>query len=470
MKRRLRDFARSLPRLPRGQTLGFTAAFALLLTLGWLRADNRTRSRNVVNASFRQFALAETLGDFDAAIRDAESGQRGFLLTGERAYLLPYDAGQADVPRHLERLRAMTEGDPVLNRNVSTLAGLVDDKLAELRTTVELATAGRREEALLRVRAGEGQRLMERIRGESAAFAAREDNRATARRASLERRRRFGDFLEPAVTVLALGLAAGTFISLLRQFGRTQRAEASLRENGTKLERANEELRSFAYSVAHDLRAPLRAINGFAGVLTEDHGRELGPEAQQALDRITANGTRMSRLIDDLLALSRVSTLEVQPRRIEMNAMVREVCDELMGGLRGEASGVELSLPDNLPLAAGDPSLIRQVWVNLVANALKFSRGQSPARIEIGGTTAGADFVTYFVRDNGAGFDMKYLGKLFGPFQRLHRPDEFEGTGIGLALVKRIIQRHGGAVWAESNEGQGALFAFTLPEWSANPS
>lgn len=462
MKRRLRDFVRSLPRLPRGLTLGFVAALALLSGLAWLRADNLARRRESVDAALRQAGINAALKDYVAAVRDAESGQRGYLLTGNRVYLAPYEEAQAMVPRNLERLQVLAGRDPQLKRSVSVLAGLADDKMVELRDTVALADAGRRDEALARVRTGEGEALMENIRAESDAFAAREDDRATARRVSLERRRRLGRVLDPTVTVVALGLAVGTFVSLLRQFGRTQRAEAGLRANQEKLERANEELKSFAYSVAHDLRAPLRAINGFAGVLVEDHGPALDTEARQALERITANGTRMSRLIDDLLALSRVSTLDVQPRRIEMASMVREVCEELVGNDR---SAVELTLPTDLPLAAGDPSLIRQVWVNLVANALKFSRDRSPARIEIGGLTAGADFVTYFVRDNGAGFDMKYLGKLFGPFQRLHRADEFEGTGIGLALVKRIVQRHGGAVWAESSEGQGALFAFTLPEW-----
>ena len=470
MKRRPRDFTRSLPRLPRGLTLGFAAALGLLLALAWLRTQNIARRRAAVDATYRQIDLNGALGDFDSAIREAESGQRGFLLTGEHVYLAPYETAQAEVARNLARLRGSTGSDPALSQNVTRLAGLADDKLAELRATVDLAATGHQEEALARVRSGEGRELMERVRRESAAFAAREEARATARRLALEQRRSWGNVLESAISVLALTLVIGTFVSLLRQFGRTQRAEASLLENQTKLEAVNEELKSFAYSVAHDLRTPLRAINGYAGMLTEDHGGQLDAEAHRLVGRITANGTRMSRLIDDLLALSRISVVEVQPRRIEMNSLVREVCDELVGGPHGERAAVELSLAANLPPAAGDPSLIRQVWVNLVANAIKFSHGQEPARIEIGGVTGGADFVTYFVRDNGAGFDMKHLNKLFGPFQRLHRPDDFEGTGIGLALVKRIVQRHGGAVWAESREGQGALFAFTLPEWVGNPT
>lgn len=463
MKSRFRDFARALPR---GLTLAFVVGLVLLLVLGLLRAHNADRRMAAVEATFRHLEVNDALGDFLSALKDAEGGQRGFLLTGDRAFLMPYDTAQTEVPRNLARLRALAEDDPRLNTQVSTLAGLSDDKMAELRATLDLTAAGRTDEALALVRAGRGRELMEQIRRETHLFVAQEENRAAGRRAKLERRRRVEEWLEPAVVVLALGLLIGTFVSLLRQFARTRRAEAGLRESHVKLEVANEELRSFAYSVAHDLRAPLRAINGFAGVLNEDHAAQLDADARRVLERITANGTRMSQLIDDLLALARVSAREFQPRRIEMAGLVREVCAELVGGLERAPETVELSVSGELPPAAGDPSMIRQVWVNLLANALKFTRGRAPARIEIGGTSAGADFVTYFVRDNGAGFNMKYLGRLFAPFQRLHQADEFEGTGIGLALVKRIVQRHGGAVWAEGTEGQGALFAFTLPEWA----
>ena len=147
--------------------------------------------------------------------------------------------------------------------------------------------------------------------------------------------------------------------------------------------------------------------------------------------------------------------------RVEMSDLVRGVYQELLETQNGRVIDCEIA---PLPPAIGDPSLLRQVWINLIGNALKFTRDRQPARIEIGGIVAGPDFATYFIRDNGAGFDMRYAEKLFGAFQRLHRPTDFEGTGIGLALVQRIIHRHGGTIWAESEENQGARFAFTLPE------
>ena len=170
----------------------------------------------------------------------------------------------------------------------------------------------------------------------------------------------------------------------------------------------------------------------------------------------------MGQIIDDLLSLSKISYQPLRTGKVEMNELVRGAYHELAEAQPGRIIECEIG---DLPPAAGDPNLLRQVWVNLIGNAIKFTREQKRATIEIGGNMAGPEFATYFIRDNGAGFDMQYAGKLFGAFQRLHRSTEFEGTGIGLALVQRIIHRHGGTIWAEGQPGAGARFAFTLPEW-----
>lgn len=465
MKARLRELARSLPRPPLGLLLSFGVALALLITLAVLRARVTAERVAAINATFRHYEFDGALAAFLSVMRDAETGQRGFLLTGDRAYLRPYDDALAALPHTLSRLRTLTPGDPAQAERIATLEIIARDKLAELRTTMDVAAYADLPAALERVRTGEGRELMERLHRTADAILGEDDAQAAIRRRVLERRRRIVDRLEITLAVSALGLLVGTFLTLLRQVERTRRAREALRESNGALQLANEELKAFAYSVAHDLRTPLRAINGFAAVLTKDHADGFNVEARGTLDRLAGNGARMSRLIDDLLTLSRVSAVTVEPRRIEMKALVREVCDELLANAGRDGREVEFQVLPDLPPAAGDPSLIRQVWVNLLGNALKFTRDRTPARIEIGGAAAGPEFVTYFVRDNGAGFNMSYLGKLFGPFQRLHRAGEFEGTGIGLALVKRIIQRHGGAVWAEGREGEGALFAFTLPEW-----
>jgi PAS domain S-box-containing protein len=234
--------------------------------------------------------------------------------------------------------------------------------------------------------------------------------------------------------------------------------EQRVRDRTAELELANHELESFSYSISHDLRAPLRAINGFAKLLSLDYQDKLDKEGATLLSRITQNATRMNGLIEDVLEFARVGRGTLNPRRIDMRVLVDEVVAELQStaGTRARISIGEL------PPAAGDAVVVRQVWQNLIGNALKFSRHAAQPTIEIEGARRGA-MVEYLVRDNGAGFDGAYADKLFGVFQRLHTTSEFEGTGIGLAIVRRIVQRHGGAIAAEGEVGKGATFRFSLP-------
>jgi PAS domain S-box-containing protein len=225
-----------------------------------------------------------------------------------------------------------------------------------------------------------------------------------------------------------------------------------------ELEAANKELEAFSYSVSHDLRAPLRAVNGFAAIVLEDYGPQLPEEGRRYLERIRNGGQRMGVLMDDLLAFSHLSRQSVNRRRVDSSKLVRETLEELKPQWEGRR--IELRLGE-LPPCQADPVLLKQVWVNLLSNAIKYSRGREPAIIEIGCLPEPGATV-YFVRDNGAGFDMQYANKLFGVFQRLHRADQFEGTGVGLAIVQRIVQRHGGRVWAEAQLNQGAAFYFTI--------
>jgi PAS domain S-box-containing protein len=229
-------------------------------------------------------------------------------------------------------------------------------------------------------------------------------------------------------------------------------------QRAAELESANHELEAFSYSVSHDLRAPLRSINGFSHVLMEAYGATLPEEGQQYLQRVMGAGERMTQLIDDLLRLSRVTRTELQSELVDLSATARDI----FVGLRAESGSrhVEEVVADDLTVW-GDAQLLRVALENLIGNAWKFTRQQPLARIEFG-RTADAQ-AAFFVRDNGAGFDMTYAHKLFGAFQRLHTETEFPGTGIGLAIVRRVIHRHGGRVWAESAPGQGASFFFTLP-------
>jgi len=226
------------------------------------------------------------------------------------------------------------------------------------------------------------------------------------------------------------------------------------------VEAANRELEAFSYSVAHDLRAPLRGIDGFSLALMEDYGEKLDGEAREHLRFLRESATQMAQLIDDLLALSRVTRAELRREPLDLSHMARTVLERL--SFNDPKRQVETVVAEGLT-AVGDPGLMRAVFDNLLGNAWKFTSRRRGARIEVGRTQA-ADGPAFFVRDNGAGFDMAYAGRLFGVFQRLHAATEFEGTGIGLATVQRVVNRHGGRVWAEAAVDQGATFYFTLPQ------
>ena len=225
----------------------------------------------------------------------------------------------------------------------------------------------------------------------------------------------------------------------------------------TQLEFANKELDSFTYSVSHDLRTPLRAINSFTNILFTEYKDKIDKEGLRMMKIVMDEAKRMGNLIDDLLALSRLGKIEIKKNPIDMNQLVIAAFNELK-----EINGkIKLDIKNLLPVY-GDESLLRQVLINLLSNAIKFSNPKPDPHIEVGSFAMGNENI-YFVKDNGVGFNMDYSDQLFNTFQRLHRQDEFEGTGIGLTIVKRIIEHHGGRVWAEAKEQEGAIFYFSLP-------
>jgi light-regulated signal transduction histidine kinase (bacteriophytochrome) len=235
--------------------------------------------------------------------------------------------------------------------------------------------------------------------------------------------------------------------------------ERRVAQRTAELQRANEEMESFSYSVSHDLRAPVRALAGYARMLDEDHGGLLPAEGRRFLEVIQAEARRMGSLIDDLLILSRLGRRMMTRTRTDVGLLFERVVAEVRVHHPGRLFEIRSA---NVPEALADPSLLQQVLVNLVTNAVKYAKPGTPVSIELTGKTIGSEN-TYTIRDRGLGFDMRYADKLFGVFQRLHTDDDIEGTGIGLAIVERIISRHGGRVWAEGTPGQGASFHFTLP-------
>jgi len=236
--------------------------------------------------------------------------------------------------------------------------------------------------------------------------------------------------------------------------------ESRVAKRTAELEAANTELEAFSYSVSHDLRAPLRAVSGFAAIVLEEYSSRLPAEGQHYLERVRNGGQRMGELIDDLLAFSRLSRQPLNRQPVDTAGLVREVLEELNPAANNRLIETRVA---ELPSCLADAALLKQVWVNLISNAVKYTRGRNPAVVEIGCEGKNGEQI-FWVRDNGVGFDMQYANKLFGVFQRLHRADEFEGTGVGLAIVQRIVHRHGGRVWAEAALGRGATFYFTIEE------
>jgi PAS domain S-box-containing protein len=279
-------------------------------------------------------------------------------------------------------------------------------------------------------------------------------------------RRKDGSEFPIEISLSPLETEEGTLVSsAIRDITERKRAEAEVRElneserrHAAQLEAANKELEAFSYSVSHDLRAPLRSIDGFSSALREDYGGQLDGQAKNYLERIRAATQRMSQLIDDLLNLARVSRGEMRHEQVDLSAMAKVILTDLQNG--EPQRSVECVVPEGVA-AQGDPRLLRVVLENLLGNAWKFTKKKPQARIELGVAKQDGQQV-YFVRDDGAGFDMTYVGKLFGTFQRLHAAEDFSGSGVGLATVQRIIHRHGGRVWAQGAEGKGATFTFTL--------
>jgi signal transduction histidine kinase len=256
-----------------------------------------------------------------------------------------------------------------------------------------------------------------------------------------------------------LNLLLSTYDAANQRNRELNHSQEELRSLNAKLEDANQELESFSYSVSHDLRAPLRAIGGFSRMLEEDQAAGLDDEGKRLVRVIQDNTRKMGQLIDDLLAFSRLGRKPISTAQIDTGKLVGEVLEEVQAAAERRAKVVVGPLPS----AYADATLIKQVWINLLSNAVKFSGKRDDPRVEVSSYEDGADTV-YCVKDNGAGFDMRYHDRLFGVFQRLHGDEEFSGTGVGLAIVRRVVTRHGGRVWAEGKVNEGATFYFALPK------
>jgi PAS domain S-box-containing protein len=295
--------------------------------------------------------------------------------------------------------------------------------------------------------------------GHRARYAEHPHTRAMGAGLDLYGLRRDGSEFPVEISLSPIETGESTLVmSAIRDVSDRKRFERQLQEKNRALEVAYQELEAFSYSISHDLRAPVRAMRGFARILAEELPEEISKEARHCLERIENSAERMSQLIDGLLSLARLARQPLARSRINPSLVAQEVLNELRAELKGRAVDIQI---EAMPVCEADPTLVHQIYVNLLSNALKYTRNRNPAVIRVSALSVEGSCV-YQIEDNGAGFDMRHAGKLFRVFQRLHHAAEFEGIGVGLALVQQIVQRHGGRVWAEAKPNRGATFSFTL--------
>ena len=453
------------------------AAFVGALLLLFVGAGFTYRASLDFTESSRGIArgeqLREALSSLSLVLSGAESAQAAYLLTSRESQRAEYERLVANATAQLQAIRNYLTGDASLADDLAQLTAHVERRLELLREITTLFDEAGLSSAKEAVASDEGARKMQAISAVTARIDERSEKLLLQRENTLARTRQlsFGSLL------LTLAVAAGIFLALFRGISREMKArtdaEQALREvnrevlalnsalenRAAEVEAANKELEAFSYSVSHDLRVPLRHIDGYLEMLLAESRDALPEKARAHLDVIADSSRRMSALIDDLLAFSRIGRAELSMVRVDLDALVREVIADLEMATRGRR--IEWQI-DALGSVVGDFSLLRQAYANLISNAIKYTQPREVGRIEIG--TAGHEDGRriFFVRDNGVGFNMEHAGRLFGIFQRLHRAQEFEGTGVGLANVHRIVTRHGGRVWAEAEPDRGATFYVSL--------
>ncbi len=451
-----------------------SCALIILICIGALSFWSEVRNEDDREWVTHTLLVVEKLQAVRIDITQAETGQRGYLLSGQERYLELYRAGDEKLGQDTKALWDLTADNQGEREALHRLESLIADRLTELADGIEARKKSGLPAGLEAVSHGDnGELWIERIAAHIAEMRQTEaqllSTRMEAARVSTRRMK----------VVIACGSSLAILILLVKGFvihretSRRNLAEQSLKRANEKLERrtaelseTNIELESFAYSVAHGLRAPLRHIAGYSGVLTQDFGSRLDTEGLRCLGKITDCARQMGHLVDDLLGLSQIGRQKICFRDTALSSLVAQAVEDIAPEVAGRV--VEWQIAD-LFHAKCDPGLMNQVFTNLLSNAVKYTRRREHAVIQVGQTTQNDERVV-FVRDNGVGFEMQYADKLFGVFQRLHKARDFEGTGVGLAIVQRIIRKHGGRIWAEAELGQGAAFYFTLGTPEEKPS
>jgi signal transduction histidine kinase len=442
---------------------------AIMFALSYL-STRRLQESDVFWVEHGYQIIAELEASY-ATLREAESGQRAYLFTGDESFLDSLKTAADKFRMQLDRLESLTADNPSQLARLERLEALGIERINVLWYRVRMKQERGAEVARQEVLAVSGRQKMTEIYSLVDEIRREEESLLTQRRAhsAASVRNAMWSLAALGAAVMATLAMAYTFIS--REIIGRRRTEDELRRLNEELEdrvarrtaeieASNKELEAFSYSVSHDLRAPLRHVASFANLLREHLAASLDETGENYLRHIIEAANGMGRLIDGLLIFSRLGRVEMSLEPVNLKQLTEEALQELQPEIEGREIVWRIG---ELPMVEGNREMLRTVVVNLLSNAIKFTRPRRPAQIEVGCRGGREGEAVCFVRDNGVGFDMRYAGKLFGVFQRLHRARDFEGTGIGLANVQRIILRHWGRVWAEGEVGRGATFYFSLP-------
>lgn len=457
---------------------GFALGSAILLTSGLV---GYTRTLTLIQDSRWTAHTQEVLKELQrtiATITDAETGQRGYIITGEETYLEPYNKAIFAIDKRIQRLRKLTADNVNQQRRINVLQLKISDRFEILKYTIELRKTKGYNAAWEFVLTGSGKQTMDEIRNLIDQMET-EENALLAGRSDKEKNSANHTILSYLIGIfLNFCLLCFVYYQMHREISKRQQAERQITNLNQELMRqsvelvaANKELEAFNYSVSHDLRAPLRHISGFTLLLEQFYADRLDEEGKNYLQRMAAAARRMGQMIDDFLNLSRISRAQMQRESVNLSSLAESIAAQLQSTQPNRQATFNITQG---AIAQGDEGLLRLMLENLLGNAWKYTSSKVNAIIEFGIVHRSSFIVhgneqstmnnqpIYFVRDNGVGFDIKHAEKIFNPFQRLHSITEFEGTGVGLATVRRIIERHNGRIWVEASVEQGATFYFTL--------